>query len=71
MIEIPVRGSLDIALKILDRKLLNDGVTRELKVHAIPKPSERKRFKKFLAARRKLRDQAKRRRGGDSPWSKS
>jgi ribosomal protein S21 len=62
MIGAVAMDSLDRAIKILDKKLKEDGISRCLKIRAIPKPSSRKKFKEYLAERRRLRDQARKKR---------
>ncbi len=54
-----VHGNLEIALRNLSRKMQADGLDRQLKVHQIPKPSEKKKFKEHLAKRRRLRNQGR------------
>lgn len=56
---VAVCGNLDAALRILGRKMLADGIEKELKVRRFPKRSERIRFKLFLAERRRVRNQAR------------
>ena len=61
-----VSGALDAALQNLNRKMKIDGIVRELKIHQIPKRSSRRKFKAFLAERRRVRDQRRGRRAGAS-----
>ena len=60
---VEVHGNLEGAIRTLKRKLAADGIDRETKINQIPKRSSRRRFKAFLAERRKRRDQAKRKWG--------
>lgn len=54
-----VSGNFDSALQILARKRAADGIDRALKIHQIAKPSSRRRFKLYLAERRRLRNQTR------------
>ena len=56
---VAVYGNLDAALQILARKGAADGIDRALKIHEIPKRSERKKLKRFLAERRRTRNQTR------------
>ena len=51
--------NLDAALQILARKKLVDGIERALKIHEIAKPSSRRKFKFYLAERRRLRNKTR------------
>ena len=57
--EIIVRKSLDDAIRILKKKMDTDGLDRQIKIHQIPKLSERKKLKRFLSDRRRARDLAR------------
>jgi ribosomal protein S21 len=61
--EIFVSGTLEAAIRILDRKMKVDGIERELKVRRFGKRSERVAYKKYLARRRKSRDESRRKKG--------
>lgn len=53
---VEVHGNLEVALRTLSRQVILDGIYKQLKVHQIAKPSEKRRFKKHLAERRRLRN---------------
>jgi hypothetical protein len=61
--EIFVSGTLEAAIRILDRKMKVDGIERELKVRRFGKRSERVAYKKYLAERRRIRNQERKKRG--------
>jgi small subunit ribosomal protein S21 len=55
MIEVEVRGDIEIAIRQLKKKLMLDGIKKELKRREYyEKPSEKKR-RKSAEARRKMR----------------
>ena len=58
-------GNLDEALRILKRKVYQDGIFSELKDRSEPKPSIRRRDKRRKAMRRRKKNEARVRRGDE------
>jgi ribosomal protein S21 len=52
-------NNVDVAFKRLGKKMQADGIDRQLKIHQIPKPSEKRKLKEHLAERRRLRNQGR------------
>ncbi len=56
MVEVRVKGGdLERALYLFKKKIGKEGIFRELKERGLPKRSERKRKKQWIAAKRKER----------------
>jgi len=51
-----VSSTLEAAITTLNQKMKGDGIDKQMKINQIAKPSEKIKFKKFLAERRRLRN---------------